>query len=120
MAGFSDVFEIRKCVNLVQLDLSTNLLQYLQGIECLVQLQRLNLADNKINNIDCLGSLTKLETLKLEGNLLGSLESLKPLALLCKLSHLSCCNTDKSLSNPGSIPDVSTMIFIPSNSVSLF
>ena len=75
-------------VNLVELDLSSNKIDHISGLESCQHLQKLVLAKNRITAVDNLVSLQKLEHLLLQGNPIGTTEGLN-LQQLRKLPRLS-------------------------------
>ncbi|KAJ3171781.1 hypothetical protein HDU87_008323 [Geranomyces variabilis] len=68
-----------KFVSLTVLDLSSNLLEYIAGLEDLHQLTELNLANNRITKIENLRSLQALQVLNLSFNKIKSLEGMEQL-----------------------------------------
>ncbi|KAI9209475.1 uncharacterized protein BJ171DRAFT_118277 [Polychytrium aggregatum] len=65
---FIDPVVLAKFPNLVLLDLSSNQIKKMQGLECLGKLQELNLSNNKIDVLEGLRSLVSLRRLLLSFN----------------------------------------------------
>jgi Leucine-rich repeat (LRR) protein len=68
-----------------QLDLRSNQLTDVRGLEKLTQLKRLDLWDNQLTDVKSLGKLTQLEDLSLENNQLTSVKDLEKLTQLKEL-----------------------------------
>ena len=59
------------------LNLSSNRIEHIHGIELMKSLEQINLSNNKIREITCLDTLTSLEKLNLFNNEIESLEGLR-------------------------------------------
>ncbi|KAK3279254.1 hypothetical protein CYMTET_12847 [Cymbomonas tetramitiformis] len=100
--GLPNITALHQCVNLVELNLSDNLVSKIEGIETLSKLKKLVLTNNKITRVENLGSLESLEHLLIQGNQITSLEALNLplLTQLPKLRSLYLKNVDGSQPNP--------------------
>jgi internalin A len=79
---------LENLVNLVELDLSGNMVSEVSGLEHCQHLQKLVLARNRISHVDNLWTLMKLEHLLLQGNPIATIGNLN-LQNLYKLPRLS-------------------------------
>lgn len=77
-----------------ELDLSSNHISRITGLESLTQLKKLNLVENELTKIDGLDGLTSLETVQLQGNKLTRLDDAQ------KLAKLPCLRTLRLHDNP--------------------
>jgi Leucine-rich repeat (LRR) protein len=75
-------------VNLVELDLSGNMLCGISGLDALKNLQKLVLKGNRISAVDGLKSLSKLEHLLLQGNKISTMSDLN-LQQIASIPHLT-------------------------------
>ncbi|XP_070837741.1 dynein regulatory complex subunit 3 [Chaetodon trifascialis] len=75
--------------SLAHLDLNNNLIEKIEGLDCLVNLMHLNLSFNSIEKIDGLESLLKLEVLNLTNNKISVIENMDTLE---KLTHFCIAN----------------------------
>mmetsp|Transcript_31987 Transcript_31987/g.38701 ORF Transcript_31987/g.38701 Transcript_31987/m.38701 type:complete len:271 (+) Transcript_31987:330-1142(+) len=100
--GLTQITCLNACINLVELNLSDNLLTCIEGLEGLSKLKKLTLTSNKIKEVENLESLESLEHLLLQNNQIATFDQLNlpMLGFLPKLRSLYLKNVDGSQPNP--------------------
>jgi Leucine-rich repeat (LRR) protein len=78
---------LEACINLVELDLTSNAIATITGLETLSALRKLVLAQNRISQVLGLDNLCSLEHLLLQGNCILTLAAVN-LEMLAKLPKL--------------------------------
>ena len=98
--GLVRITAVDKAVNLVELNLSANLIDKVDGLKTLKRLRKLHLTANKIRRVENLDGLESLEHLYLQANHISRVEELAHLQRLPNLRTLYLKNVDGSQPNP--------------------